>query len=122
MARPPKDHDAAADLGRRLTALNEANGKPTPKAIERWLIRELGFEITDETIRQAHRGTVDPHTCQQELLFGLRRYYGVSAKDLGPIAARRMFTLIQTVEPETPGETSPLIHVSQSEGQLALAV
>ena len=122
MARPAKDHDAAADLGRRLTNASEATGKPTPKDIELWIYKEYGVRISDESIRQAHRGTVDPNSCSLELLVGLAQFYGLHATDLGPVAARRLVSLVRMADQKALMGTTPITVVLAAPNQTALAV
>lgn len=102
MARPPKNHEAAAELGAALMTLHQQHGQPTPKEIELWINREFRVHVSDESIRKAHRGQVDPNTCALELLAGVAAYYGVAPIDLTPVASTRFLALVQMagVEPE----------------------
>lgn len=120
MPRPPKNHEAAAELGERLQALHEKHGKPTPKQIELWIWDAFGTHISDESIRKAHTGGVDPTACQVELVAGLAAYYDVEVTDLGPHAARRTMTVLTMTSEEAREELPPRIHVASSGCQLHL--
>ena len=109
MARPPKNHEAAADLGTRLQAIHAEHGKPTPKQIELWIWDAFGAHISDETIRKAHKGAVDPNACDPELILGLAAYYDIEVIDLGPAAARRTMTVLTMASPERE-ELPPRFH------------
>lgn len=106
MARPPKNHEAAAALGERLTELHDQHDSPTPKAIELWIHGRYGTHVSDESIRKAHRGEIDPNACSMELLAGVAAYYGVALPDLTPAVAQRVLTLIEMAG--LPADFTPL--------------
>ena len=121
MARTPKNHEAAEELGQRLTALSDANGDPKPKDIELWIWEAFRTSISAETIRKAHIGDVDPWGCQPELIYALAAFYDVDVKELGPNAARRTFVLRQMeAPPEKLPSRTPRIHGPSSAVQLDL--
>lgn len=93
MARTPKNHEAAAELGERLTQLKQEHANPTPKDIELWVYGEFGVRLGEESIRKAHKGLADPHSCDPELLAGIAHYYGVAPVDLTPAVAERFMSL-----------------------------
>lgn len=76
----------------RLTELHQANGRPSMREIDKWLIRR-GADLAEESIRKAHAGAIDPGKCDAELLAGLAAFYRVDAEELGRYAAERMRTL-----------------------------
>lgn len=119
MARPPKNHAAAAEFGERLRAIHAESGKPTPKQIELWVWDAFGSHISDETIRKAHKGEADPNACDPELILALAAYYDVEVKDLGPHAARRTLTVLTMASPERD-ELPPRIHDAVRSVQLDL--
>lgn len=102
MARTPKNHEAAAELGARLSDLKQQHADPTPKDIELWIYREFGVRVGEESIRKAHKGLADPHSCDPELLAGVAHYYGVKPVDLTPATRERFISLtkIAGLEPE----------------------
>lgn len=110
MARPPKNHEAAAEFGTRLQAIHAEHGTPTPKQIELWIWDAFDTHISDETIRKAHKGAVDPNACDPELILGLAAYYDIDVTDLGPHAARRTLTVLTMASPERE-ELPPRFHV-----------
>jgi hypothetical protein len=90
-----RDTEAATALGRKLTELWEAAGRPSHRAIERAIIFDVGVSApSDETIRRMHNGDVDPNTCVIESIVGLARYYHVSPDDLGEAAGERVRHLL----------------------------
>ena len=94
MARTPKNHEAAAELGERLTALWTASGKPKPKQIELWVAAAFSIHYSDESIRKAHAGDVDPLGCDPGLLAALAAFYEVEPAALGPATERRFRNLL----------------------------
>ncbi|HKY14799.1 MAG TPA: hypothetical protein VJM33_07715 [Microthrixaceae bacterium] len=91
MARPPKDLDAAVDLGRRLTTLRQAISPPPSFArIVVGVLVAANVDISIEQVRRFHYGQVDPHHASPEHLVGLATFYGVSVDDLGPAVGGRL--------------------------------
>lgn len=90
VARPRKNEVAVRDLHRALAKLGKR--KPaSAKEIERWIwTNHDGAGISDESIRKALLGEIDPDACNVELLFALRSFYGVDIDGLGRFAAARM--------------------------------
>ena len=120
MARPPKNHDAAAELGQRLQELHAKDeNNPTPKDIELWIYEAFRARVATESIRKAHRGEVDPTACDMELLSGLAAYYDVDLADLGKYAASRR-TVIQMLDMDARAELPPRIHGPTGSVQLGL--
>lgn len=113
MARTPKNELAATELGNRLRTLQEAHqDRPTPKMIERWLLSTHGLEVSDESVRKAHAGQVDPTGCNLDLLVGLSAYYEVPPAELGRFTEMRVQTVLAMVGsapdrgPDLPGGKS----------------
>lgn len=120
MARTPKNHEAAQDLGEKLRELNANTGnEPTSKDIELWIYDAFRTRVSTESIRKAHRGEVDPIACDMELLSGLAAYYDVDLEDLGRHAASRR-TVLKMLDPEARSELPPRIHALTSSVQLDL--
>lgn len=123
MPRPAKNHEAAADLADRLQQLRADHGEPPYKHIELWIYDAFGEHVSDESIRKAHTGEVDPSACDPELIFGLAAFYDVEVTELGPYAARRQLTLLTMTSKEareTLPDRRPVFHGLQSNGQLHL--
>lgn len=120
MARSPKNHEAAAEFGQRLHALNVERDEPTSKDIELWIYDAFHTRVSQESIRKAHRGEVDPTACDLELITGLAAYYDVEVTDLGPHAARRTLTVMTMASAEARAELPPRIHGPQGSVQLSL--
>lgn len=93
MARTPKNHEAAAELGARLQQLHGDHGQPNPKAIELWIYKEFGVRVSDEAIRKAHKGQADPFSTSPEILAGIAHYYGVEPINLTPAVKERFMAL-----------------------------
>lgn len=114
MARQPKNHEAAAELGEHLTELYEAAGRPTPDAIAKFLFKNYDTDVSAETIRKAHKGELDPTTARHDVLAGLARFYEVEVTALGPATAREFLTLAAIAD------GTPLIHALTETLQLDL--
>lgn len=80
------------DLGKRTTALWRRHDRSPFSTMSKALFRDYGYDVSEETIRKAHRGEVDPSTCGVELLLGLCAFYGVEPATLGSVAERRITT------------------------------
>lgn len=120
MARTPKNHAAAQDLGEKLRELQAETGNdPTPKDIELWIYEAFRTRVSTESIRKAHRGEVDPTACDMELLSGLAAYYDVDLEDLGRHAASRR-TVVAMLDPVARRDLPPRIHGPQGSVQLDL--
>lgn len=107
MGRPPRNETAAREFGERLTALHQAAGKPSMRDIDKALIR-LDLDLSEESLRKAHAGLIDPMKCDAELIAGLAAFYGVDLALLGEPAARRMGRLLTLVGAPTNGDRSRL--------------
>lgn len=107
MARHPKNHAAAEELGKQLQALHAEHGGPTPKQIELWIYDAFGVHVSDESIRKAHNGDVDPTGCQVELIAGIAAFYDVDPTALGPHAARRTMRVVTMTSDEARVELPP---------------
>ena len=120
MARRPKNHDAAQDLGEKLQELHAKTGNnPTSKDIELWIYEAFRTRVATESIRKAHRGEVDPTACDMELLSGLAAYYDVDLEDLGRHAASRR-TVVKMLDPTARADLPPRIHGLSTVVQLGL--
>ncbi|HET7329140.1 MAG TPA: hypothetical protein VFJ14_17855 [Nocardioidaceae bacterium] len=88
----------------------------TPKDIELWLFRDHNLRISEETIRKALRGDIDPTTCSVDLLVGLVAYFGVSPAGLGRFAEHRIATVLAlaSTTPDSDGPDSPSDQVESS--------
>lgn len=62
----------------------------TAKDIELWSYANLGMRVSEESVRKALRGAIDPMQCSAELLLALAAFFGVSPDELGHIAAERV--------------------------------
>lgn len=102
MARPPRNTEAAREMADRLARLNASVGA-RPKQVERFAYKELDIEISDESVRKALVGEVDPQRCDIELLVALARFFAVDYEGLGPVAARR-FQLVSVVMGSGPDD------------------
>lgn len=87
MARTPKNHAAAAELGRHLTALKaryEArHGQTSYDRIARQIEFQLGVVMSYEHVRKYHQGDNDPYAMNPVELAALAQFYGVEVKRLG---------------------------------------
>lgn len=84
-----------------------AIAKPaSAKEIERWALVHHGFELSEDTIRKAHRGEVDPHKCNVQLLVALMAFYECGPADLGVAAERALLPLLSVLSggPEGGGD------------------
>lgn len=112
MART-KDVAAAEELGSQLTLLWEQHHQPGYREIERTLLAHVGAEITpsDEWIRQAHNGRIDPWTADLVQLDALAKFYGLRVGDLHPILAARQAFLLEDELPD--GGTGVLVKLDR---------
>lgn len=96
MSRPPKDQQASADLGNRLTVLKEKREKRagylSNERIAREMWSEVNYPISAEQVRKYHAGQVDPHTVHLEEIAAVAEYYRVPLRKLSPIAFERGHT------------------------------
>lgn len=89
MARPQRNEMATKQLASAVTRLHKH--KPaTAKDIELWSYANLGMRVSEESVRKALRGAIDPMQCSAELLLALAAFFGVSPDELGHIAAERV--------------------------------
>lgn len=90
MSRPPKNQIATKEFHRALNDLKKRRPPRRPLDVTLWGHKEFDVEITDETIRRALVGEVDPTGCQIELLFMLAQWFDATPEELGSHAAERM--------------------------------
>lgn len=104
MARPRKDELAIRQFHKAVQALvKKRHIHATPKDIELWAFAERGgTRVSDESIRKAHAGEVDPNQCAIELILVMRDFYGAKAGELGDVAQRRIDTVLTYLTPSTP--------------------
>ena len=108
MARTPKNDAAAIELGRILTTLSDEQERPVkPKQIELWIAHTFSIHYSDETIRRAHKGEVDPTACDPGLLVALAAFYGVQPDDLGDAASRRISSLLAMAQATSDPNFTP---------------
>lgn len=107
MAHRRTDQEAAADLGRKLSALRDTH--QPDKGYER-IARELesfyGVSISTEQCRKYHQGLVDPTSAKVEDLRGWTLYYECSPVAIGFVAAQRIraaFALFSDAGPDGGG-------------------
>lgn len=103
MPRPKRNEMAMKELHRGVQRLaRKRHIHASPKDIELWAYAERGLKVSDESIRKAHEGAVDPTACAGELLLVLRDFYGAEPGDLGNAAEERFRTLARFFAPD-PG-------------------
>lgn len=95
MARPPRNEVAVKSLKDALTKLQtqyhrRTGRRATSKDIELFGYRHLEMRVSDESIRKALTGHVDPSTCNVELLLVLAGFFDVSPDELGKFAAEKV--------------------------------
>lgn len=105
MARPGKDEIATRQFHKAVQALvKKRNIHAKPVDIMLWAFAERGgTRVSDESIRKAHVGEVDPNQCAIELLLVMRDFYKAGPGELGEVAQRRIDTVMAYVTPPTPG-------------------
>lgn len=90
MARTPKNHAAAAELGKHLTALKaryEArHGAVSYERIARHIEFDLGVAMSAEHVRKYHQGDNDPYAMNPVELAAFANFYGVPPAKLGKTA------------------------------------
>lgn len=96
------------DLAKRSSRLWRSAQRPAFSTMSKSLFRDFGYDVSEETIRKAHRGEVDPTQCGVELLLALCAFYEAEPAELGAVAARRIETAQALTEafsgpPSRPG-------------------
>lgn len=99
MARPARNELAVKSFGTAVKALHtqhtKATARPaTSKDIELFGWARCGMRVSDESIRKALAGNVDPMTCNVELLIVLAAFFEVSPDELGSFAAERVRKIV----------------------------
>lgn len=96
MARPPRNDvaiksfsDAVTTLQKQYRRLHHGRSAST-KDIELFGYGQLGMRVSEESIRKALTGQVDPTTCNIELLIVLAAFFEVTPDELGNFAAERV--------------------------------
>ena len=107
MARPPRNELAVksfADAVSKIhTQYKRQHGRSaTTKDIELYGFGTLGMRVSEESIRKAFHGQVDPTTCNVELLFVLAAFFEVTPDDLGNFAAERARRILAFASPAGP--------------------
>lgn len=103
MARPRRNEIASKELHKAVTKLaRKRNPTAKPKDIELWAYAERGVRVSEESIRKAHLGEIDPTQCAVELLLVLRGFYDAGPGELGDTAERRMLAVAAFHTPSTP--------------------
>ena len=107
MARPPIDSEAAADLGRRLSALKSeyerTSGPLSFDRIARTVESEWSVQISAAYCSRFHRGDNDPRTSSSQHLTALCLFYDVSPSALGSVVSERLAherALLQAMRPD----------------------
>jgi hypothetical protein len=120
MART-KDSAAAEELGEALASMWEQYDRPGYREIERTLLAYLGPEISpsNEWIRQAHQGRIDPWTADLVQVDALAKFYGLRVGDLHPVLAARQAFLMQDELPDLG--TGVLVKLDRRRRSRALA-
>ena len=95
MARPPRNELAVKSLADAVGVLQTQHkrqtGRPaTSKDIELFGFGSLDMRVSEESIRKALTGQVDPTTCSIELLLVLASYFEVTTDELGGFASERV--------------------------------
>lgn len=91
MARPQRNELAVQEFALKLSKIRKAqNDSSKAKDIELWLFANHEARISEESIRKALAGQIDPSACDIALLVGLASYYGVKPSDLGVAAEKRI--------------------------------
>lgn len=87
MARTPKNHAAALDLGTRLAGLHAAyekrHGPTSFERVARHIEFDLGWSMSGEQVRKYHKGENDPYAVAVEDLICLAKFYKVQPGKLG---------------------------------------
>jgi hypothetical protein len=100
MARPPRNELAVKSLADAVKSLQLQHKRrrggraATSKDIELFGYRNLEMRVSDESIRKALTGQVDPTTCNVELLIVLAAFFEVSPDELGAFAAERVRRIV----------------------------
>ena len=104
MARTPRNEIATKEFHKALTKLARRKGVQY-KDVELWAYAERNVRVSDEMVRRAHVGDVDPTGCAVELLLVLRDYYDAGPGDLGEFAQRKMDAVLAFAGPKSgPGQ------------------
>lgn len=79
----------AVEFGEHLTALYEADGRPSFGVMHRtiYLGTQGRVSISDQQLGNYHAGRTDPRKVRDTVLKALCRFYGCEAAALGPVAA-----------------------------------
>lgn len=90
MARTPRNELAVKDFANAVAVITSTHPPATAKEIELWIYSNHNRHVSEESIRKALRGDIDPDGCNLELLVGIRAFFAVPAEQLGRFAANRI--------------------------------
>lgn len=110
MARPPRNEIATKEFHKAITGLKKRRPPRSADEVRLWGYKEFDILVSDETIRRAFVGEVDPTQCQVELLFLLKAWFDADVTDLGTCAEQRMRAVLK-FGGEDPG---PGLRIQQS--------
>jgi len=108
MARPLRNDMAVKQLASAVARITKDHPTVTPKDIERWAWTNLDLAVSEESIRKALRGQIDPTQCAVELLMALAGYFGVNPSALGHIAEARLASILAYAGRQTPDDPGGL--------------
>lgn len=104
---------AVSQFGTRIGRL----AKKTPasaKDIELWAYANLGLRVSDESIRKALNGDIDPTQCAVELLMAVAAFYDVEPQDLGHHAESRLQAVLTYAGRSGPDDSGGLGGVNRA--------
>lgn len=107
MARPSRNELAVKSFADAVSALHtqhkrQAGRAASPKDIELTGYARLGMRVSEESIRKALLGQVDPMQCNVELLIVLANFFEVSPDELGTFASERIRRIVAFATPVGP--------------------
>lgn len=95
MARPPRNEIATKEFHKALGGLKKRRPPRSADEVRLWGYKEFDILVSDETIRRAFVGEVDPTQCQVELLFLLKAWFEADITELGTYAEQRMRAVLK---------------------------
>jgi hypothetical protein len=87
MPRPKRNEAATTEFAK---AIGSAELEASAKDLELWAYKEHGVRVSDESLRKALLGQMDPTACAIEVLLILVGYFDLPDSRLGPVAGARL--------------------------------
>ena len=86
----------AVEFGDHLTALHEADGRPSFGVMSRTILINTDgrVSVSDQQLGNYHKGRTDPRGVRVEVLVALCRFYDCAAVALGPVAAAEIAAML----------------------------